>query len=152
MSDWTSIKAALIRICEEHILDRISNSEEALQRVIESRDNESKSSVGDKYETGRSIMQSEQSRIEAQIEAAQNTLRELKSIPSTVSEKSPLGKVVTTDKAMYFVSSGVGKVNLKNAVYYCISPKSPIALILQGKETGDTFDWGSQTHTIQSIQ
>lgn len=69
MSD-SSTKQSLYTHCQNHINDRISLLEKQLQSLKEARDNETKSSAGDKFETGRAMMQSEVQKIQSQLQQA----------------------------------------------------------------------------------
>jgi len=51
------IKEALYKACEEDTEKRINVIERNLKSIEESRNNETKSSAGDKYETGRAMLQ-----------------------------------------------------------------------------------------------
>ena len=57
--DPLAIKAALVAQLLQHLEQNIAETEQAIASAKESRDNESKSSAGDKYETGRAMMQIE---------------------------------------------------------------------------------------------
>ena len=68
-----NFKKKVLSACFEQVNDKIIKIERAIAAVIESRDNETKSSVGDKYETGRAMMQNEQQRLESQLSIAKNS-------------------------------------------------------------------------------
>ena len=54
------LKAQLIQYCTQFIENQIAHVQTAINSAKESAQNESKSSAGDKHETGKSLMQLEQ--------------------------------------------------------------------------------------------
>lgn len=133
-----NIKEQLIGICEKDILDKILSLENNLTSIIESRNNETKSSAGDKYETGRAMMQIEEQKTKAQLLQLNQQKNELSLVKRAGnSDEISLGSLVETNKGIYFISIGYGKVKLENTLYYCISNDSPVSKILKGKRVGE---------------
>jgi len=146
------LKRALYEKCVEHITRRIQSIEKRLREVEESRNNETKSSVGDKYETGRSMMQMEEEKSRAQLHEAFLVKNKLSQLPiDKVSEKVVRGSLVICNQATYFLSIGIGKVELNGDVYYCISSESPIGKVLLGKSRGDITHFNEKTLVIENI-
>ncbi len=112
-----------------------------------SANQETKSSAGDKYETGRAMAQLEIQKLTKQLADKENMLRILSMIdPGKVSKKVELGCLVQTDSACYFISVSLGKVALDGTEWFCISPASPIGLRLMGLKNLAHFEWnGLQT-------
>ena len=78
MKDSVEIKRELYHKCTEYIDQRIESIQKKLDDVAESRSNETKSSAGDKHETGRTMMQLEEQirgavQLYAALEVKQNT-------------------------------------------------------------------------------
>ena len=100
----------------------------------ESRDSDTKSSAGDKFETGREMMQREMDKISASIDQSKNQLNFLSKINlnrpySTVD----LGCLIITDQGIYYISIGLGKVEINAEIIYAISLESPIGQLFKGK-------------------
>ena len=117
------------------------------------RDNESKSSAGDKHETGRAMVQAEIQRAEEVLAQAESLTYMLESIEIkkqfTAVEKGALLKV---NGALYFVSAGLGMVEILKQDVYCISLGSPLGILMVGKEFGDAFDFRGKSIKIESIE
>jgi len=146
------IKILLYQELQKQVEQRIANARKAMQSAQESRDNESKSSVGDKYETGRAMMQNEQERNKVQLIKAMNLKTDLNQVPiDKTSEVVELGSLVRTNKGDYFMAIGLGKVTIDGQKYFVISEVSPIGKVLLGKKQGDVIQWQDHPIVIESI-
>ncbi len=129
------------QICEQlqAILDlKVDVAMKAIASAKESRDDDTKSSAGDKYETGRAMMHIEMEKNEAQLIYA----RKLKNDLSLINIKKEYNKVefgslVLTNLGNYFISVGLGEFELNTDYYYAISFASPIGKLLKDKIVGD---------------
>ena len=118
----------------------------------ESRDSDTKSSAGDKFETGREMMQREMDKISASIDQSKNQLNFLSKINlnrpySTVD----LGCLIITDQGIYYISIGLGKVEINAEIIYAISLDSPIGQIFKGKRVGDELEFRGKTLKINQL-
>ena len=118
----------------------------------ESRDSDTKSSAGDKFETGREMMQREMDKISASIDQSKNQLNFLSKINlnrpySTVD----LGCLIITDQGIYYISIGLGKVEINAEIIYAISLDSPIGQLFKGKRVGDILEFRGKTLKINQL-
>lgn len=114
----------------------------------ESRDSDTKSSAGDKFETGREMMQREMDKLSALVDNTLNSIAKLDRIADlpaslVISE----GSLVVTDQETYYISIGYGKLDS----IYAISIESPLGLELKGKRVGDRIEMRGRNITIKSI-
>ncbi len=114
----------------------------------ESRDSDTKSSAGDKFETGREMMQREMDKWSAQIDNTKislNKIDRLADLPASaiISE----GSLVETDQETYYLSIGYGKLDS----VYVISIESPLGVELKGKRVGERIEMRGRNITIKSI-
>ena len=112
----------------------------------ESRDSDTKSSAGDKFETGREMMQREMDKLSAQVDNTLNSIAKLDRIAdlpasSIISE----GSLVETDQETYYVSIGYGKLD----TVFAISIESPLGIELKGKRVGDRIEMRGRNITIK---
>jgi len=124
--------------------------EEARREYIlakESRDSDTKSSAGDKFETGREMMQREMDKISALIDSTQNSLKKLNHLATETAKVVCEGSLVETDQGIYYISIGFGKLD----EVYAISVESPLGSILKGKKIGESVEMRSKKITIKSI-
>lgn len=132
--------------------ERITMADKAIAAAKESRDNETKSSVGDKYETGRTIMQMEVEKHRSL--RSKNILlkSELEKIDLKQVQKSvSFGSLVKSSHHIYFISAALGQFEINGSKVFCISLASPIGKLLYKKEMKDSFVFQGQTHTITAI-
>ena len=114
----------------------------------ESRDSDTKSSAGDKFETGREMMQREMDKLSALVDNTLNSIAKLDRIAdlpasAVISE----GSLVETDQETYYISIGYGKLEAA----YAISIESPLGIELKGKKVGDRVEMRGRIITIKSI-
>lgn len=131
---------------------RIEQARQAIISAKESRDNETKSSVGDKFETGRTLMQMEVEKNRVQLNITEKLKAELSKIDIHRSfNKVEFGSLVKTNQNNYFISAALGKIELADEVYFCISLASPIGKLLQNKRVGNTVVFNGKADTIVEI-
>ncbi len=135
------------------LLDKkIEALEQYIESAKESRDNETKSSVGDKYETGRAMAQMELDKNQTQLTQIQNQKNELLKIDASKKyDQSEFGAIIITNLGNYFLSIGIGKIDLENESCFCISASSPIGQQLLNKSAGDLFFFNGKEISIKEI-
>jgi len=152
MNEPQSLKLALFDFCKKNIANRIDTIQRRLKDIEASRDNETKSSVGDKYETGRAMMQLELEKASVQLSDAVQVQNRLLNINIEKPSDTVIpGSLVITNTGKYFLSVGVGKIPFDGVVYYGISPASPIGKLLLHKKTGDEFNFNNKEIVIKKI-
>lgn len=128
---------------------RLAQLAGSIASVKEARNNESKSSAGDKYETGREMMQSELDKLLSQESLLLKQQHELSKISPTRQHKDvSLGSLVRTDQATYFLSTAFGVVE----GVYVISLASPIGSLLLNKSVGDSIAFRGKQQQIMEVQ
>ena len=147
-----TVKEELYKACKVFIDDRLQVVLDRIANIQESLQSETKSSAGDKHETGRAMLQLEREKAGNQLADIQKQ-QELFSRVSidTSSEVARLGTIVTTNKGVYFLAISVGAITIKSKIYYAISPSSPIGKILLGKKNGEEFVFNGVTQQICEI-
>ncbi|MDE3743232.1 3-oxoacyl-ACP synthase [Maribacter polysaccharolyticus] len=147
------LKRRLHRFCEDFVRDRISRIHSQINEIQEALSSETKSSAGDKHETGRAMLQLEREKLGRQLSEAEDMQRVLKKVDiSTSRTAATLGSLVKTTTANYFLSISAGECKLdtpqKN---YCISLNTPIGIMLLGKNVGQTIHFGEEHIKILEI-
>ena len=128
---------------------------EAKERLASLQDalgSESKSSAGDKHETGRAMIHREMELVEetrARTQAAQETLKKIKGMPLPVNGMH-MGALVETTGPWVFVGIPMGKLQLGGDVVLCVGPSAPIVKLWDGIEEGDEVSLGPNRLTILS--
>ncbi len=147
-----SIKEKLYNEVYKIIIEKIRFVEESITLAKESRNNDTKSSAGDKYETGREMMQAEISKSEIQLQNLLYQKAELLKIKFPKKHnKVELGSLVITDKGNYFISTAIGKLTIENNDYYIISLLSPIGKLFFKKEINNIIRYQKREYLIKNI-
>ena len=152
MTDNLQLKKELLRKCSEHVEARIEAIQTAMDSIFESKLAETKSSAGDKFETGRAMMHAEEQKLKTQMHHAKNDLEILATIAGrTASDQIGPGNLVSTTQGHYLIAIGVGKVEIEGSVYYCVSASSPIGAKLCDKIAGEQIEFNGRVIDILGI-
>jgi hypothetical protein len=93
-----NLKKELHNLCINYVQKRIDTVEQAIKATQQAANEETKSSAGDKYETGRAMMQQETDRNQAQLNEANKLMVALNQINSyTTSKTVEAGSLVITN-------------------------------------------------------
>jgi len=150
--DLIEIKKRLYHACLQQVNESISVLEQSLGSIQNSKKEETKSSVGDKYETTRAMLQGEEERLQQQLGQAIASKNQLVNLNIEKKyEQAELGSLVIIANAKYFLSVGLGKIVLDGENYFCISMGSPIAQQLKFKKVEETFQFNGKTFEIKQI-
>ncbi len=145
-------KAQLHAHCLQLIDVRLEELQTAIATVQESRNNETKSSAGDKYETGRAMMQQEEDKLLARLDNTRQMRLQLTQLDLTLSsDRVELGSMVQTNARTYYLSVSLGKVVLEGKTYFCISPEAPISQLLLGKAVDESIQINGRKEQLQAL-
>ena len=144
-----SIKSSLFEQCE----DFVQKKEALVLGIIEANrkalEQESKSTAGDKHETGRAMLHLEMEKASQQLQVVEQMKEVLLRIQSTaISDQVKLGSLVRTNKGLYYLSISAGQIEVMGQVYYAVSAQSPIGKILLGKNVNQRVEWGDNSILI----
>ena len=138
-------------------LSRLSREEkqikEEIQELRDSSNQETKSSMGDKYETGRELIAGELDKAKATLEEIQKKINYLNQIQLGQDSKSiKVGSLVFTDSGNFWISISFGEIEMNQKKYFLISPISPMGAALLGKSKGDILEFRGRSIKIQSVE
>lgn len=146
------LKHRIYTYCCTWVAQRITNAEEALASVKEAGNDETKSTSGDKHETGRAMMQGEADRYQIQLQKARELEAELQRInPEQQSERIAAGSLVETAAGNFYIAIGIGKITVDGNDYFVLSEASPLGVALKGKKAGETFLFQQKQVLIKSV-
>lgn len=134
-----SDKSTYYTACLVAIQLRLDAARAGMAAAQESSNSETKSSAGDKYETGREMANQERDRHAAQLQEAQRLLADLQKInPELPSEAVRPGSLVTTSLGLFYLSIGAGKLTTADGQdFVAVSPAAPILVALSGRRAGE---------------
>ncbi|AUS05102.1 3-oxoacyl-ACP synthase [Pseudotamlana carrageenivorans] len=146
------IKEALYRLCCDFIDDRFKTIQKTISEIQESLTSETKSSAGDKHETGRAMLQLEREKAGNQWAEIQKTKEILDKVNlSKVSKQIGLGSVVYTSQANYFIAISAGVLKVEEERFYAISSNTPIGQLLMGHTVNDSITFRDQRFIITQV-
>ncbi len=146
-------KQQLYDFCQTFVEGRISRIRNNIKDVQESLSSETKSSAGDKHETGRAMLQLEREKMGQQLAEAEKIRMVLAKVGlENKSGTVGLGSWVKTSKTDYFLSISAGEYKDNGPSVFCISTGTPIGRLLLGKSEGDTITFNLEEIKILKIE
>lgn len=147
------IKKQLHTLCLAFVEQRIATAAQAIQSAQASANEETKSSAGDKYETGRAMAQLEIEKNSTQLAEAQRLRQILLQInPERKSETIQSGSLVITSQGNFYITIPAGQFTIDGEAYFAISPTSPIAQKLLGLKSGDQFSFNKKEFVVKELK
>ena len=147
-----SVKKQLFEECKLYVEKREQTIREIMSSHKKALFSETKSSAGDKHETGRAMLQLEMEKASQQITVVQQMKEVLHRINiEDSSEVVRLGSLVYTNKAVYYLAISMGAVSIENTNYFVISSSSPIGKLLLGKKINDAIYFNGQEIKITQV-
>ncbi|MFI1770688.1 3-oxoacyl-ACP synthase [Thalassobellus citreus] len=147
-----SIKEELYNQCLEFIDNRFQIIQNTINNIQKSLTSETKSSAGDKHETGRAMLQLEREKAGNQLAEIQKTKEMLSKVDiSKTSKCIGLGSVVYTTQANYFIAISTGELKVNNEVFYAISSNTPIGKLLMGKVVEDIIAFRENEFKVKEV-
>lgn len=147
------LKTELLQHCQKQVDTRYSKIKQTIAGIEESLLEESKSSSGDKHETGRAMLQIDRENAGKQLQEIEKVVQLIKKIDvKATSDYARLGSLVYTDKFTYFISLSIGTVPVGKKDYLCVALNSPVGLLLSGKKKGEEFNLNGTIYKITSVK
>ncbi len=146
------LKKQLLEQCNLFVSTRLENIQKTINSNKKALQSETKSSAGDKHETGRAMLQLEMEKAGQQFASISEMKLTLEKINiSKTSKNVCLGSLIKASNGNYFLATSVGKISIENENYFAISSHSPIGKLLFGKQQGDFIIWNSTKILITEI-
>jgi transcription elongation GreA/GreB family factor len=132
-------KSIFYTACLAAVQLRLDAARVGMAAAQESSNSETKSSAGDKYETGREMANQERDRQAAQLHEAQKLLADLQKInPELPSDTVRPGALVATSLGLFYLSIGAGRLTTADGQeFVAVSPAAPILAALSGRRAGE---------------
>lgn len=148
----SKLKELLYQQCLDYVQKRMGAAQQGIDEAQQASKDDTKSSAGDKYETGRAMMQQETDRNMAQLNEANKLKVALNSIATTTESKQiENGSIVITNNGNFYLAISAGILSVDGESYFAISPASPIGLKLKGLKADDQFILNGKNYKITSV-
>ncbi len=147
------MKRKILTTCLQQVTDKLKNLKGAIADLQESAGEDSKSSVGDKYETSRAMIHLEQENLMTQY----NELTKVHGLLSQIRSDSVLdvgmvGALIETNNGNFYISVGLGKIEIDGYNVFAIAPNSPIGSAFLGKKAGSKIELNGRDYVITKIE
>ncbi|BDS13231.1 hypothetical protein [Aureispira anguillae] len=147
------IKLRLYEACESYLKDRLAVIEHRLNELNDSLEAETKSSVGDKYETGRAMLHLEKDKQMQQLAVLLSYKQQLHAIePNAQFFVIEQGALVKTNHGLFYIAISAGKLTIDQQVFFAITLASPIGKLLFQKKVGDQFSFRGRDYQIEEVR
>ncbi len=145
-------KQQLYSKCQDFLNKRLEVIQHTILDIQNSLQSETKSSAGDKHETGRAMLQLEREKAGHQLAELQKLNETLHKIEFKSKHNNvALGSLVITSQLNYFIAISAGEIIIENKSYYAISVSTPIAQLLLSKQVGDGIIFRDSKFSIIEI-
>ncbi|OZI06327.1 transcription elongation factor [Siphonobacter sp. BAB-5385] len=146
-------KTTIIERLKSLLDEKVSIAWNAMQAAQASANEESKSSAGDKYETGRAMAQNERDRYAQQYEILRQERLQLERQELAAHyERVEFGSLIETSEGWFLIAISVGIIPVDTEKVVVISPGSPIGSQLLGKRVGEHFQFRGKSCSIIRIE
>ena len=145
-------KEQLHLFCIDLIKVKLNTVNEDLKQLKISSESDSKSAMGDKYETSTELINQERNKLESvksQLLDQISLLDKVKSLKT--SENISFGHLVNTTNGYFYFSVPLGIIEFESQRVACISLKSPIAQSLLNQKTGDSVSFNGRSIDVLEV-
>lgn len=136
----------------ELLRSKITILQQSLEELKEGLQSETKSTAGDKYETGRAMVHIEQENLGRQLSTLQAQKAALEHIDTTLyTGKIIAGSLVRTNKGYLFPGVALGKLMVDDIAIFALSPAAPLGIQLMGLAVGEQAGMNKEVYIIEEI-
>ncbi|MBS7332347.1 MAG: hypothetical protein KIG88_01965 [Weeksellaceae bacterium] len=134
-----------------NVFDEKINYLNALIDDLRSQNNDTKSSMGDKYETSREMMQQEITRIQNQLNEV--LIQQDQFLKLGVKESKIIinGSYVETSMGNFLIGCSLGEIKFDDKKIFVLSNQTALAKVILGKSVNDTFQMNGKTFQINKV-
>ena len=143
-------KAEILQIIHDKLSEKIATLEKMISETRASN-NETKSSMDDKYETSREMVQQQINNLQVQLNENIQARNSLKTINTNLHQTIGLGSLVQTDKGLFYIAVSLGEIIYNETKIFVISTESPLGKALYGKKRGEEISLNNIKQTILNL-
>ena len=153
MKNAADLKPLLHAACLKELRERIRTARAGIALLRDTGDAETKSSAGDKHETGRAMAQLEW---EKQTTALHHLLEMekafLRTDPMAQVNRLSTGALVETDQGLFYVVAALGSIMVEGRTAQVISMQAPLANALSGLQAGEAVNFRGRSYRLLQIR
>ena len=138
--------------CLHWVKAKITDLEHIIGQMDQSGEVDTKSSMGDKYETSQAMMHLEKEKYQSQMAPVLSLQKVLYQInPQTSSQVIALGTFLDTDQGYIYLSIPAGVLTLEDMEFTAISPTSPLGQAFKEAELDQPFNFRGRSYRLQAF-
>ena len=146
-------RQTVLRIIEYRIQARLDDLKSAILIAQESRNGEEKSSAGDKYETGRAMVQIELENLGKQVALVEKQLLDLKRWHKKPESASAVGGHLLhlSGKPSIFIGPSLGLIQTEGIAFMAVSVSAPLGQRLLGMKAGESRGFNGVEYKLEEL-
>lgn len=145
-------RIALLQHCKQIQLAHKLDYAKELQQLHEASAADTKSSAGDKYETGREMIAQNRTMIANHLEKTERCIETIDRMMSVkLANQVVFGSLVKTTMGWYLVGVSIGEIQFNEILVRTLTLVSPLGISLRNKGLGDVIPWRGSTFKILQI-
>lgn len=150
--NYPDLKLKMHAQCLAIVKDRLDTIAINLSSLMDAKGSETKSSAGDKYETGMAMIQNQEELYKRQQAETSIIYQNMVKIdPTKPCEQVENGALVLVPGGLFYICAGMGKLVLEDCSYFAISLISPIGAALKFKKAGAFYTYNEKNVPINAI-
>lgn len=134
-----------------HLVSQMKSLQAQMDQMRSDLGSETKSSAGDKHETGRAMIQLEQERLGSQMAFLKKQLDGWGRIPSDAKERITLGVLAKINGQWFYFSMAIGKMVVDECEVTCLGLTSPLGQALLGMSVQGSIQFRDQLWRIEEV-
>ncbi len=143
-------KSEILNIIQLKLTQKVETLEKMIAETRASN-NETKSSMGDKYETSREMVQQEINNLQIQLNENLNAQNFLKFVNVNAHQIIGLGSLVQTEKGFFYIAVSLGEIIFNGQKIFLVSAESPLAKAMLGKKINEEFNLNGLMQNIKNV-
>ena len=149
--DMKELKQKLLSECLAIVGEKIAGLQASLKGFQDAANEETKSSAGDKYETGRAMMHLEKEKVAHALNEVLKQKKVLDQLDAQTDQVAELGSVIKTNKGLFYLSVSLGKIKHEGVDVFCLSPVSPLGKMFLGTKKGEQVTFNKIAYLIEEV-
>lgn len=145
------LKKQVFELAKAQFATRLSGLRTAITEAQQAANAEGKSSMGDKYETARSMAQLDTEMLGSQLIEVEKSLRGLERLSEESATRLSAGSLARFSSGWHWIAPGGGKLLVQSQSIYWISPHSPWAKQMLGMQVGEVRSFNQKTWRLEAL-
>ncbi|HBH22072.1 MAG TPA: hypothetical protein DDY13_01480 [Cytophagales bacterium] len=145
-------KGQLKKHCLELVGQRLHDLKDQIAALQKSKSEDTKSSMGDKYETSREMVNQEMNKLDQQWEQWQSYQAALERCNTDRDmDQADTSALVGTSIGNFWIITPLGQIQLEGEMIFVISPLAPLAKAFSGKKAKEELMFNGRSIVIKQI-